>query len=126
MNDGVTRLGSFTEKAPTKLQSTAIAEGSPPISLSGNPPEWATLQLIRVTWGGLLVAFYVELDGFFVGQLAYGATLEVKIPAGDHLLVVSGGGAFVGATARFTVQENDTSAFTVGYSWYGGVKLSRV
>ena len=119
--------GDFTAKKPAKRKSTAIAEGEPPAgSFDGPSDEGATLRLMRTTWGGMLVAFTVELDGFYVGELAYGAMLEMDLSAGVHVLVVSGGGAFFSATERFFADQNEFLLYTVCYSWYGGISLSRV
>lgn len=116
---------AITEQEPTRRKTTSFAPGEPPYSVFGGPSDDATLRLIRNTLGGVFVPFIVEVDGFFVGELAFGATLDVQLLPGDHIVAVSGGGAFVGATARFSAQENEVLAYTVCYSWYGGVKLSR-
>ena len=82
--------------------------------------------MTRKTSGGWFVSFTIEVDGVSVGELAYGKTLEVRLPVGEHVLDVWGGGAFCGATERLIVQPNETLAYTVCYSWYGTTLLSRV
>jgi hypothetical protein len=120
------RSGGFTDKEPAKRRAAAVAEGEPPYTFHGGSSEYATLRVIRQTWGGMLVSFSVELDGCFIGPLNYGGSLEVRISPGEHLLSVWGGGAFFGATERFVAVPDELSEFTVCYSWYGGVSVSRV
>src|SRR5262249_51367027 len=97
----------ITGKAIRKAKSSSIAKGSPPVAPApGSSAAFAPLRLIRNTWGGMLVSFTVEVDGFFAGELPYGATLELDIPAGDHHLLVKGGGAFFSGVQRFTAEEN--------------------
>jgi hypothetical protein len=117
---------SFTEKSPVHSKASSIAEGEPPAWPFDRSREEAALRLERTTWGGRLVSFSVELDGRFAGNLDYGATLELEIPPGEHRLAVWGGGALVGTSERFLAQPYQRITYTVGYSWYGGVRLSRV
>lgn len=118
--------GRLGRKKSSERSATEIAEGEPDRSRSSRRPEDATLRLIRNTWGGMLVSFAVELDGRHVGELAHGATLKFQLTPGEHQLYLSGGGAFFGTTERFVVDEFDNLTYTVSYSWYGGIKLSKV
>jgi hypothetical protein len=117
--------GAFTEQ-PARRQNTAIAEGEPARSPFCSSADYALLQITRDTRGGLLVSFTVELDGCVVGGLSFRAPLDLEISPGEHVLGISGGGAFSAAQERFFVRPTELVAYTVCYSWYGGVKLSRV
>ena len=117
--------GGFTERGAVR-KSNAFTEGEPAPFHSEYRPENATLRLIRNTWGGVFVSFTVEFDGGFAGDLAYGTTLKLSVRPGKHLLFISGGGAFFGASESFVVEECDNVTYTVGYSWYGGIQLSKV
>jgi hypothetical protein len=97
-----------------------------PRSSCGPPPEGGTLRLTRKTSGGWFVSFTVEVDGVVIGKLAYGKTLEVQLSFGEHLLDVSGGGTFFGATEQLMVHSSEILVYSVCYSWSGGTLLSRV
>jgi serine/threonine protein kinase len=134
--------GTFSSSAEVKfLGAASDSKGTQP-QVAASPPAKAdapaatgTLRLVRTTSGGWLVsfavtidvatAFFVTIDGVLVGEIPYGETLNLDLPAGRHALEISGGGAFFDASHDIEIRPNETLAYNVSYTWYGGIDLAR-
>lgn len=95
-------------------------------ALSQPRPGDGILRLQRVGVFGALTAVKVAIDGVVLIKLKMNQTVDLTLTPGQHLLEISGGGAFFGKRADLNIEPNVIQQFNIGYTPIGGLQFGMV
>ena len=84
------------------------------------------LRLQRAGVFGALTAVKVAIDGVVLTKLKANQMVDLTLTPGQHLLEISGGGAFSGKRADLNIEPNAIQQFNIGYTPMGGLQLGMV